>query len=379
MYIASVTELSERGESMDGTVLVDGQGMERHVASLGMQCDAREIPIPSDGGTPVGWWLAPYRFEGHAQPGGETGVLADAVSYSRDGLGAIAVCEDRVIGIMGGAVGDAAAAVWWSWPRAAISVSTPGVPEGGAQTPDRIQLDYRGGSGSGGATVVLRDIARHYFEFADGRAVSGSGRFETVQAASLLRALSRPATVEPSPPRSAQTSASAPPAPPPPAPAPQQPAPISPRSSQGAGQIARDSLARFSREELILGALGAALAIDLLFLPWFEFGVEGSSFSASSSATQYPDGWLGVIALLAVLALIADLVVERLAPHVQVPSIAGGRAGTRFAIALIAAAGVILKFLFHVHFSIFGAGFWLGALLTGGLVFFAAKLRPLDA
>lgn len=366
---------------MDGTVLVDGQGMERHVASLAMQCDARDIPLPSDGSTPVGWWLAPYQFDGHAQPGGETGVLAEAVPYTRAGLGAIALFEDRVIGIMGGAVGDAAAAVWWSWSRASISVSTPGVSGGGDQPPDRIQLDYLGGSGNGGATVVLRDIARHYFEFADGRAVSGSGRFETLQAASLLEALSQPAAIESPPPESPQTLAYAPPsATPQPAPAPQQPpAHIPAPSSQGAGQIARDSLARFSREELILGALAAALAIDLLFLPWFEFGAEGSSFSTSFSATQYPDGWLGVISLLAALALVADLVVERLAPHVQVPSIAGGRAPTRFTIALIVAAGVILKFLFHVHFSIFGAGFWLGALLTGGLVFFAAKLRHLTA
>ncbi len=366
---------------MDGTVLVDGQGIERHVTSLAMQCDAREIPLPSDGSTPVGWWLAPYQFDGHAQPGGETGALAEAVPYSRVGLGAIAVCEDRVIGILGGAVGDAAAAVWWSWPRASISVSTRGGSDEGDQTPDRIQLDYLGGSQSGGATVVLRDIARHYFEFADGRAVSGSGRFETVQAASLLEALSPPAAIKPSPPQSAQMPASAPPPPmSPPAPAASAAAGAQSGSEfAGAGQVARDTLARFSRDELILGALAAALAIDLLFLPWFEFGAEGSSFSASFSATQYPDGWLGVISLLAALALVADLVIERLAPHVPVPSIAGGRAPTRFAIALIVAAGVILKFLFHVHFSIFGAGFWLGALLTGGLVFFAAKLRHLTA
>ena len=43
------------------------------------------------------------------------------------------------------------------------------------------------------------------------------------------------------------------------------------------------------------------LAIDLLFLPWFEVsvGIGTLTLSASSTATGDPDGWLGVIGVLA--------------------------------------------------------------------------------
>lgn len=133
------------------------------------------------------------------------------------------------------------------------------------------------------------------------------------------------------------------------------------------------SLESFSRDERILAAVALALAIDLLFLPWFELG--GLGFSLSATATQSPDGWLGAIALLAAVALIADLAIERLSPHVHVPSLTQGRAATRFLLASIAGGCVVLKFLFHIHFSLFAAGFWLAAILSIALVVFASRLH----
>lgn len=133
------------------------------------------------------------------------------------------------------------------------------------------------------------------------------------------------------------------------------------------------SLESFSREEQILGGVALLLAVDLLFLPWFEVGVAG--FSVSTSATQTPDGWLGVLALLAALMMIADLAIERLSPHIHLPSLSRGHAATRFALASAAGACVGLKFLFHIHFSLFGAGFWLAAVLSIALVLLASRLR----
>jgi hypothetical protein len=136
-------------------------------------------------------------------------------------------------------------------------------------------------------------------------------------------------------------------------------------------------LERFSREEQIFAGVCLLFAIDLLFLPWFEVSLGG--FSISTSATQNPDGWLGVLALLAALATIADLAIERLSPHVHLPSLGRGRAATRFVLASIAAGCVALKFLFHIHFSLFGAGFWLAVVLAVALVMLAARLRQAPA
>ena len=56
--------------------------------------------------------------------------------------------------------------------------------------------------------------------------------------------------------------------------------------------------------------------------------------------------------------------------------IAGARdrfVATRLALAGITGLFVALKFLFHVHFSLFGLGFWGAVVLTAVLVLLAAK------
>jgi hypothetical protein len=135
-------------------------------------------------------------------------------------------------------------------------------------------------------------------------------------------------------------------------------------------------LGKFSREELIVGGIALLLAIDLLFLPWFDISVGIGSFSvsATSTATGDPDGWLGVLAVLALLALVADLALAGI-DGFSIPAIGGSRANTRLALATAAAAFIALKFLFHVHFSLFGFGFWAAVVLTGALVALVARER----
>lgn len=134
-----------------------------------------------------------------------------------------------------------------------------------------------------------------------------------------------------------------------------------------------------SRGDWIVGGVALLLVIDLLFLPWFSVGggsVSGISIpSADLTATDAPDGWLGLLAVLAALALIADLALERLSPQTQLPAIGGSRPMTRFVLAAAAGGFVTLKFLFHVHFSYFGFGFWLAVLLVAALVFLAMQAR----
>ena len=135
-------------------------------------------------------------------------------------------------------------------------------------------------------------------------------------------------------------------------------------------------MSKFSREELILAGVALLLAIDLLFLPWFDVTIGIGTFKASftSTATGAPDGWLGVLAVLTLLALIADLALERLG-NVAIPAVNGSRATTRVVLAAVAAGFVGLKFLFHVHFDLFGIGFWAAVLLTAALVVTSVRAR----
>ncbi len=128
-----------------------------------------------------------------------------------------------------------------------------------------------------------------------------------------------------------------------------------------------------SRDDWVLGGIALLLVIDLLLLPWFS--ITAGPLSVSFTATDDPDGWLGILAVLVALALIADLAIERLSPRTTVPALYQGRTYTRFILACLTALFVALKFLFNVHFDLFGFGFWAAVVLTIALVYLALQAR----
>jgi hypothetical protein len=137
------------------------------------------------------------------------------------------------------------------------------------------------------------------------------------------------------------------------------------------------NLENVNRDDWIVAGLALLLIVDLLFLPWFSISANAGpiSLSVSFTATEAPDGWLGVLAVLAALALIADLAIERLAPQTQLPAIQGSRGTTRLVLAALAAGFVALKFLFHIHFSLFGFGFYAAVVLAAALVYVSLQAR----
>jgi hypothetical protein len=137
------------------------------------------------------------------------------------------------------------------------------------------------------------------------------------------------------------------------------------------------NLSDFRRDDWILAGIALLLAIALLFFRWFSISASfgGITVSANFAATGTPDGWAGVLAMLCAVALIVDLAVERLSPQTTVPSIGGSRETTRFALAVAAAAFIALKFVLHIHFSLFGWGFYLSVILAAALVFLAHQAR----
>lgn len=128
-----------------------------------------------------------------------------------------------------------------------------------------------------------------------------------------------------------------------------------------------------TRDDRILAGVAVLLVIDLLFLPWFS--ISFGPISITLTGTDDPDGWLGILAVLSAIALIADLGIERLSPGTTLPSVGGSRANTRFVLACITALFVVLKFLFNIHFSDFGFGFYVAVILTVGLVWVALQAR----
>jgi hypothetical protein len=131
--------------------------------------------------------------------------------------------------------------------------------------------------------------------------------------------------------------------------------------------------ANLTRDDRIIAVITLLLVIDLLFLPWFD--ISAGPFSVSLTATDAPSGWAGILAVLAAIALIVDLAIERMSPQTQLPSVSGSRVQTRLVLAGVVALFVFLKFIFNIHFSDFGIGFWIGVILTAGLVYLAMQAR----
>lgn len=127
----------------------------------------------------------------------------------------------------------------------------------------------------------------------------------------------------------------------------------------------------WTRDDWVVAGLALALAILLFTIPWYRSGFIGSA------ATGSPDGWLGLLAVLAALAIVADLSIERGSPQTEVPSI-GSRPNTRFLVALVVAGLLLLKFLLHLHFSGFGHltwGFYVDVIVAAALVWMALQVR----
>ncbi len=135
-------------------------------------------------------------------------------------------------------------------------------------------------------------------------------------------------------------------------------------------------LENIRREDWLLAGLAVLLVVCLVFLPWFTISV--GALSVSFSATSAPDGWLAGLALLPTLAVIGDIGMEHLAKS-ELPAIGGSRAQTRLILAAVAAAFVLLKFVFHIHFSLFGWGFYATIVVTAVFVLFALWARAAQA
>ncbi len=118
-----------------------------------------------------------------------------------------------------------------------------------------------------------------------------------------------------------------------------------------------------SSSEMIIGGLALLLAIDLVFLPWWDNGL--------STGIGIPDGWLGVLGALAAVGLLADVTLRRLLPQARLLPL-----GSTRMLAMAAVVCVALKVFFswwkmlrfHIETRPLGIGFWTAIVLTGLLL-----------
>ena len=133
---------------------------------------------------------------------------------------------------------------------------------------------------------------------------------------------------------------------------------------------------KFTKLDWWVGGTALLLVIDLAALPWVDVSVGPLSYTRPGTGS--PDGFLGILALLAALAVAADVVLARLAPSVKVTPVENfGRTKARLAASAGALALLLLKFMLHLHPSYLGAGCW--AALVVGVALVATSYRSLLA
>lgn len=159
---------------MDGVLLVSERQTDLTIEALGITCDAQEIPTPSDGTQPVGWWLAERSsFRGPAVSTSNDGQPGDLQDVACEGTTALAVTPQRVIGIVS-PNDNTTPAVWWSWSLAGLDIQTTGSQGFLKKRPTLIVLEHDG------VSIEMSAMSRLW---------RNSGRYQTGQEGSLVKAL----------------------------------------------------------------------------------------------------------------------------------------------------------------------------------------------
>ena len=128
-----------------------------------------------------------------------------------------------------------------------------------------------------------------------------------------------------------------------------------------------DQTAASTGERLVLGA-GALLVLDLLFLPWYHAQtlIAGVSvYAVDRTALEPPFGLLAVLAWLATIALLAQILIPRLG-HRSLPRLSWSWSRIALVEGLAILGLLVIKFLVTGYLA-FGA--WVGILLAGAVAY----------
>jgi hypothetical protein len=113
---------------------------------------------------------------------------------------------------------------------------------------------------------------------------------------------------------------------------------------------------KITREDAMVFAGGIILLIGLFVFPWY------TSFGFDYAATSSPYSIWGILALIVLIVILADLALARFSPSTQIPTTQLGRDMTR-----VAACGLMLLLLFIkfiANVGNFGWGFPVDVVLA---------------
>ena len=127
-------------------------------------------------------------------------------------------------------------------------------------------------------------------------------------------------------------------------------------------------LKKLSLGERVMGGAAVLLAIDLVALPWHRISIGIGAFSVSASRTgvESPHGFVGVLALLVALAVIARIALDEFT-SVELPALPVSWPQADLIAGIAAAALVLLKLSLETSYLSVGA--WLAVILAGAMAY----------
>jgi hypothetical protein len=135
-----------------------------------------------------------------------------------------------------------------------------------------------------------------------------------------------------------------------------------------------NALQRFTLPEKITAAAGIVLLIGMFAFPWYHVGIAsitvgGHTFggeSFNSNVLKGPGSFFSIVALIVLIALLAEFFVRRLS-SVQLPEIPIAWGAAEFFGALAVLALLVIKILFHI--GDFGWGFYAVLVLAVAMAY----------
>jgi hypothetical protein len=159
---------------------------------------------------------------------------------------------------------------------------------------------------------------------------------------------------------------------------------IEPRENRYFRRLDMDALKQLNRSEQVTGAAGILLLIGIFAFPWYHVGVasvtvDGQTFggaSYSGNVLQGPGSFFSILALIVLIALLAELAVNRFTsvelPRLPIPWTTAELCGAAAVLALL-----VIKILFHI--GNFGWGFYADMVLAVALAYGATGLARAHA
>ena len=123
-------------------------------------------------------------------------------------------------------------------------------------------------------------------------------------------------------------------------------------------------LNKLTMGDKILGGAGILLFLDLLLFPWHS--VDLGIITINRQATESPNGFWGVLALLLTIVIVAAIVVRRLTAA-KLPELPIGWNQALFYGAIAVLILLFIKLISET--SELGFGAWLGLLLAAAMVY----------